>query len=150
MKKLFIIIQLLLLIFACGEQVEKENKVISTNLAPGAIGPYSQAIKSGNNIYISGQIALDIRTGKLIDGGIKEQTHLVIQNIRKILSAAGYDLKDVVQCQVFLADLNDYEEMNDIYKQYFNEKPPARAVVQVSRIPRDALIEIMVVASKQE
>lgn len=150
MKKLFIILQLLLLIFACGEPDDKENKVISTNLAPGAIGPYSQAIKSGNNIYVSGQIALDIRTGKLIDGGIKEQTHLVIQNIQKILSAAEYDLKDVVQCQVFLADLNDYEEMNEVYKQYFNEKPPARAVVQVSRIPRDALIEIMVVASKQE
>lgn len=150
MKKLFIILQLLLLIFACGEPDDKENKVISTNLAPGAIGPYSQAIKSGNNIYVSGQIALDIRTGKLIDGGIKEQTHLVIQNIQKILSAEEYDLKDVVQCQVFLADLNDYEEMNEVYKQYFNEKPPARAVVQVSRIPRDALIEIMVVASKQE
>jgi len=151
MKKFLIsVLFLTFLIFACGESEQKENKIISTKEAPGAIGPYSQAIKSGNNLYVSGQIALDAGSGKLIEGGIKEQTHQTIKNIRTILSAAGYDLKDVVQCQVFLANLNDYDEMNNVYVQYFKNQSPARAVVEVKRIPRDALIEIMVVASKQE
>jgi 2-iminobutanoate/2-iminopropanoate deaminase len=140
----------LLLLLACGEPELTEKKVISTEDAPGAIGPYSQAIKSGNHLYVSGQIALDAGTGKLVEGGMSEQTHQVIKNIQTILNAAGYELKDVVQCQVFLADLNDYAEMNNVYAQYFKDKPPTRAVVEVKRIPRDALIEIMVVASKQE
>jgi 2-iminobutanoate/2-iminopropanoate deaminase len=140
----------LLLLLACGEPELTEKEVISTKDAPGAIGPYSQAIKSGNHLYVSGQIALDSGTGKLVEGGMSEQTHQVIKNIQTILNAAGYELKDVVQCQVFLADLNDYAEMNNVYAQYFKDKPPTRAVVEVKRIPRDALIEIMVVASKQE
>ena len=129
---------------------EKPHKeVISTKDAPGAIGPYSQAIKTGSTLYVSGQIAIDPGTGEIVQGGITEQTHRVIKNIQKILNAAGYSLADVVQGQVFLANLNDYEEMNKVYVQYFKEQPPARAVVEVKRIPRDALIEIIVVAIKE-
>jgi len=135
--------------FTCSPD-EPHKKIISTNEAPGAIGPYSQAIKSGNTIYVSGQIALNQGTGKLVEGGIEEQTHQVIKNIQKILNAAGYTLTDVVQCQVYLVNLNDYEEMNQVYLQYFKKQPPARAVVEVKRIPRDALIEIIVTASKKE
>ena len=135
--------------FSCSSD-EPYKEVISTKDAPGAIGPYSQAIKTGNTIYVSGQIALNPGSGKFVEGGIKEQTHQVIKNIQKILKAAGYTLIDVVQCQVYLANLNDYEEMNKVYLQYFKEQPPARAVVEVKRIPRDALVEIMVIASKKE
>jgi 2-iminobutanoate/2-iminopropanoate deaminase len=149
-RLIIFILSLLLFIPSCRDaNDDEENKVISTNEAPGAIGPYSQAIKTGNTIYVSGQIALDAGTGQLVDGGIKEQTHQVIKNVQKILFAAGYKLTDVVQCQVFLADLDHYEEMNNVYTQYFKDLPPARAVVEVKRIPRDALIELMVVASKQ-
>jgi len=144
-----ILFTLLVFHFTCSPD-EPHKKIISTNEAPGAIGPYSQAIKTGNTIYVSGQIALNQGTGKLVEGGIEEQTHQVIKNIQKILNAAGYTLTDVVQCQVYLANLNDYEEMNKVYLQYFKKQPPARAVVEVKRIPRDALIEIIVTASKKE
>lgn len=150
MRALQIILIVLLFYLNTCSPNKPHKEVISTNQAPGAIGPYSQAIKTGNTIYVSGQIGLDAGTGKLVDGGIKEQTQQVIKNIQKILSAADYDLSDVIQCQVYLANLEDYEEMNQVYLQYFKDQLPARAVVEVSRIPRDALIEIMVVASKNQ
>ncbi len=124
------------------------REVVVTELAPKAIGPYSQAIRVGNAVYLSGQIALDPETGKMIEGGVEAQTHRVLQNIQAVLAAAGFSLEDIVQSQVFLADLGDYAAMNAVYSAYFKTAPPARAAVQVARLPLDARVEIMVTAVK--
>lgn len=124
------------------------RQVVSTDRAPKAIGPYSQAIRAGDTLYVAGQIALDPTTGEMVTGGIKTQTHQVLKNIGAILDAAGFSFNDAVQCQVFLTDLSYYSDMNQAYGEYFRTNPPARAVIQVSRIPRDGLLEIMVVAVK--
>jgi 2-iminobutanoate/2-iminopropanoate deaminase len=124
------------------------RQVVSTDRAPKAIGPYSQAIRAGNTLYVAGQIALDPATGEMVAGGIRTQTHQVLKNIGAILDAAGFSFNDVVQCQVFLTDLGNYSDVNQVYAEYFRTDPPARAVIQVSRIPRDGLLEIMVVAVK--
>src|SRR3712207_2863108 len=113
-----------------------------------AIGPYSQAVRVGGTVYVSGQIPLDPRTGRLVEGGIAAQTRQALDNVRAILRAAGFGLQDVVQVQVFLADMGDYAAFNEVYAGYFSAAPPARAVVQVSQIPRDALVEVMVVAAR--
>ncbi len=133
-------------IIGCDTSIQK--KVIATEEAPTAIGPYSQAIQVNNALYLSGQIALDPETGQLVEGGIEIQTHRVMQNLEAVLDKAGYGFGDVVQTQVFLADLNHYKPMNNVYAKYFSGAPPARAVVEASRIPRDALVEIMMVAQK--
>ena len=124
------------------------REVISTPDAPAAIGPYSQGIRVGNTLYLAGQIALDPATGKLVEGDIEAQTHRALKNLGAVLKAAGFDYSDVVQVQAYLADLHDYKAMNDVYATYFSESKPARAVVEAARIPRDALIEIMMVAVK--
>jgi 2-iminobutanoate/2-iminopropanoate deaminase len=139
---------LLMLLLAGCSSPDMKKEVISTDKAPKAIGPYSQAIRVGDTLYLAGQIAIDPTTGQMISGGIKAQTHQVLKNIQSVLCAAGFSITDVVQSQVFLKDLNDYGMMNDIYEEYFGRHFPARAVVQVSRIPRDAQIEIMVIATK--
>lgn len=143
-------ILLLTLVLGCASQpVENiEKEIISTENAPAAIGPYSQAVRVGNTIYLSGQIAIDPATAKMIHGSIEEETHLVIKNIQAVLSAAGFTLNDVVQSKVFLSDLNNYGAMNAVYATYFKDNPPARAAVQVARLPLDALVEIMVTAVK--
>jgi len=123
-----------------------EKKVISTSDAPQAIGPYSQALKVGNTLYLAGQIALDPETNRMVEGGIEAQTHRVLQNLGAVLNAAGFSFSDVVQAQVFLANLNDYKAMNSIYAEYFNKAPPARAVVEAAKIPKGTLVEIMMVA----
>lgn len=123
--------------------------VVSTPEAPAAIGPYSQAVRVGGTLYVAGQIPLDPRTGRLVEGGIAAQTRQALDNVRAILHAAGFGMEDVVQVQVFLADLGDYAAFNGVYADYFPSAPPARAVVQVSRIPRDALVEVMVVAARR-
>ena len=125
-----------------------EKKVISTNKAPGSIGPFSQALQVGNMLYVSGQVGIDPQTGKMVPGGIEAQTHQVLKNIEVVLKEAGYSLDDVVQSHVYLSDLENYSAMNVIYSGYFRKQPPARATVEVSRIPLDALIEIMVTAAK--
>ena len=135
-------------LFACETTSEKTKKVISTEKAPKAIGPYSQAIMVDDVLYLAGQIALDPQSGQLVEGGIEIQTHRVMQNLNAVLEAAGFSLNDVVQTQVFLSDLNHYSAMNAVYAKYFEESPPARAVVEAARIPRDALVEIMMVAQK--
>ncbi len=122
------------------------RKVISTKNAPGAIGPYSQAIKTDSFIFASGQISLDPETGQLIEGGIVEQTHRVFQNITAILEAAGSSLAKVVKTTVFLKDFNDFGAMNEIYGSYFPSNPPARSTVEAARLPKDVKIEIEVVA----
>ncbi len=125
-----------------------KKKVITVPGAPKAIGPYSPAILAGNTLYLSGQIAIDPATGEMVRDGIEAETHQVMKNIQAVLQAAGFSLSDVVQSKVFLADLNHYGAMNAVYGSYFKEAPPARAAVQVARLPLDALVEIMVTAVK--
>ena len=132
-------------LFSCDSVNTK--RVISTEKAPKAIGPYSQAIQVNNILYLAGQIALDPLTGKMVEDKIDIQTHRVMTNLEAVLSEAGFSFDDVVQTQVFLSDLNHYKPMNEIYAEYFSNKPPARAVVQAV-LPRDALVEIMMVAQK--
>lgn len=133
---------------ACESESNGLKKVIATDQAPKAIGPYSQAILVDGTLYLAGQIALDPSSGKLVEGGIEVQTRRVMQNLNAVLNAAGYQFDDVVQTQVFLSNLNHYKAMNSVYATYFEERPPARAVVEVARIPRDALVEIMMVAQR--
>jgi len=133
---------------ACESESNGLKKVIATDQAPKAIGPYSQAILVDGTLYLAGQIALDPSSGKLVEGGIEVQTRRVMQNLNAVLDAAGYQFDDVVQTQVFLSNLNHYKAMNSVYATYFDGRPPARAVVEAARIPRDALVEIMMVAQR--
>ena len=119
---------------------------VSTDQAPKAIGPYSQAIRAGQLLFLSGQVGFDPATGQLVPGGISEQTHRVLQNIGAILSAAGLSFDHVVKTTVFLADMNDFVAMNEIYASYFKSPAPARSTVQAARLPRDAKVEIEVIA----
>lgn len=123
-----------------------EKRVISTNNAPAAIGPYSQAITIGNLVFVSGQIPLIPSTGEIIQGDIKLQTKQVLENLKNILNAAGSSLDNVVKTTVFLKDLNDYAAINDVYKEFFRQKPPARAAVQAVRLPKDVGVEIEAIA----
>jgi len=152
MKKLILILVYLNLLgcevdFSTRINTEKNKKVIATDKAPKAIGPYSQAIEIDNTLYLAGQIGLDPASGKLVDGGIEKQTDRVMKNLLAVLDAAGYTFDNVVQTQVFVADLNDYKAMNDVYAKYFSDAPPARAAVQAV-LPRGALVEIMMVAKR--
>ena len=120
---------------------------IQTDHAPAALGPYSQAIVTGNMVYTAGQTPVDPATGKLIDGTIEEQTHRVLQNIKSVLDAAGSSLAKVVKTTVFLTSMSDFAAMNGIYAQYFNtDAPPARSTIQVAGLPLGAMIEIETVA----
>ena len=122
------------------------REAISTTEAPGAIGPYSQAIKAGDFLFVSGQIPLDPATGALVDGGIGEQTHRVLKNLDAILRAAGTSFSHVVKTTVYLADMSEFAAMNAIYAEYFPAPAPARATVQAARLPRDVKVEIDVIA----
>lgn len=123
-----------------------EKLVISTNKAPAAIGPYSQAIKIGNLVFVSGQIPLLPAMGEIVQGDIKVQTRQVLENIKHILEAAGSSIDKVAKTTIFIKDLNDYTVINDVYKEFFSHKPPARAAVQAARLPRDAGVEIEAIA----
>ncbi len=129
-----------------GEFVNR--RVVATDGAPTAIGPYSQAVWAGDCLFCAGQIPLDPATGNLVTGGITEQTARVLENIRAILRSQGLDFTNVVKSTVFLSDMNNFAAMNDVYANYFPKDPPARSTVQVSRLPKDALIEIEVIASR--
>jgi len=122
------------------------RKVVSSPNAPSAVGPYSQGISTGSLIFLAGQIPLVGDTGKFVVGIIKEQTEQVIENIKALLASEGLDLTDVVKTTVFLADMNEFTAMNDVYMKYFTEPYPARSTVQVARLPRDARVEIEVIA----
>jgi 2-iminobutanoate/2-iminopropanoate deaminase len=126
---------------------QKVREAISTPGAPAAIGPYSQAIKSGNLLFLSGQIPLDPVTGSIVPGGIEDQTRQVFTNIEAILKAAGASFDAVVSATVYVADMNDFAKVNAIYATYFSSPAPARATVQVARLPKDALVEIQVIAT---
>jgi 2-iminobutanoate/2-iminopropanoate deaminase len=122
------------------------REAISTPSAPAAIGPYSQAIRSGDAVWVAGQLGLDPATGKMAEGGIEAETRRALENVRAILASVGLGLGDVVQTQVFLQDLDDFQAMNAVYAGFFPESPPARATVQVARLPRGARVEILAVA----
>jgi len=119
---------------------------ISSHGAPKAIGPYSPAVRAGQLLFVSGQVALDPATGNMVEGGIAEQTRRALDNIGELLLAAGRSFGDVVRTTVFLADMNDFAAMNEVYGEYFTEPYPARATVQVARLPKDARVEIDVIA----
>ncbi len=124
------------------------KKVISTDQAPKAIGPYSQAIECNGLLFVSGQIPIDPSTGAIVDGDIKIQTRRVLQNITAILEAAGYQLDDVIKCTVLMADMNDFAAMNEIYGEFFTNNKPARAAFGVVQLPMKAKVEIECIASK--
>ena len=119
---------------------------IQTDKAPAAIGPYSQAIRAGEFVFVSGQIAIDPATGQFVGGTVAEQTERVFKNLAAVLTAAGTSLDKIVKTTVFLADMKDFAEMNDVYARFFSEAPPARATVAAAGLPRDAKVEIEAVA----
>lgn len=123
-----------------------KKKVIQTDKAPKAIGPYSQAIRTDSLIYTAGQIALDPATGELVSGAVEEQTRQVLTNLRNVLEAAGSSLEHVVKTTVFLKDMNDFPKMNSIYAEFFGENPPARSTVAVAGLPKGGLVEVEAVA----
>jgi 2-iminobutanoate/2-iminopropanoate deaminase len=122
------------------------RQAVSTPSAPAAIGPYSQAIRAGHLLFLSGQIPLDPATGNLVEGGVEAQTVQVFKNIEAILKAGGASFESVVTATVYLADMNDFATVNDIYATYFSSPAPARATVQVARLPKDCKVEIQVIA----
>lgn len=123
-----------------------EKAVIATEKAPAAIGPYSQAIRMGNMVFLSGQIPLHPATGEMVKGDIKAQTRQVLENVKCILEAAGSSLDQVAKTTIFMKDLNDYAAVNAVYQEFFPNKPPARAAIQAARLPRDAGVEIETIA----
>jgi 2-iminobutanoate/2-iminopropanoate deaminase len=123
-----------------------QRTVVSTDQAPGAIGPYSQAIIAGELVFCSGQLPLDPGSGQLLTGSIEDQTRRVLDNLRAVLEEAGSSLKHVVKTTIFLADMNDFANVNAAYAEYFEQEPPARSTVQVARLPRDARVEIEAIA----
>lgn len=122
------------------------KQIIKTEHAPQAIGPYSQAVVAGGLVFASGQIPLDPQTGEFVAGGISEQTEQVLRNLTAVLAAAGSSFAQVVKTTVYLADMSDFAAMNEVYGRYFQHEPPARATVQAARLPRDARVEIDVIA----
>ena len=124
------------------------KKIIKTADAPQAIGPYSQAVEAGGFVFVSGQIPIDPNTGSVVQADIKEQTHLVMENAKKILAAAGCKMSDVVKSTVYLKNMSDFAAVNEVFGSYFPSEPPARAAVEVSRLPKDVSIEIDFIAWK--
>jgi 2-iminobutanoate/2-iminopropanoate deaminase len=123
--------------------------VIKTDKAPKAVGPYSQGIIAGELIFVSGQIPFDPINNKMVEGSIKDQTEQSLKNVKAVIEAAGAALADVVKCTVFLKDMNDFKDMNEVYATFFTENPPARAAVEVARLPLDVGVEIEAIALKK-
>ena len=122
------------------------KQIIHTDKAPAAIGPYSQAIKAGNLLFISGQVPFNPETMEIVEGGVEEQTARVLENLKAILAEAGASFENVVKTTVFIKDMNEFGQINEIYAKYFGENKPARACVEVARLPRDVKVEIEVIA----
>lgn len=122
------------------------NTIVHSSDAPEPIGPYSQAVLGNNTLYVSGQIALDPKTGKIISGSIEEETNQVMKNLEAILSAAKFTFANVVKCTIFVKDLNNFTRINETYGKYFSSNPPARETVEVSRLPKDVNVEISCIA----
>ncbi|MCX7951371.1 MAG: RidA family protein [Clostridiales bacterium] len=123
-----------------------EKVVISTNNAPAAIGPYSQAIRFGNMVFTSGQIPLNPQTGELVVDDVRKAARQSLENVKAILEAAGTSMDNVIKTVIFLKDINDFAAVNEVYGEYFKEKMPARSTVQVGKLPKDALVEIEAIA----
>jgi 2-iminobutanoate/2-iminopropanoate deaminase len=122
------------------------KKIISTNEAPAAVGPYSQAVRAGGMVFCAGQIPLDPKSGQIVAGDISVQTRRVMDNITAVLKADGLTFENIVKTTIFLVDLNDFQTVNEIYGSYFKQAPPARSTVQVSALPKGARVEIEVIA----
>ncbi len=123
------------------------KEVVTTDRGPKPIGPYSQAVKANGFLFVSGQVALDPKTGEMTGNDIRQQTERVLENVKGILEAAGSNLHHVVKTTVFLKDMNEFPAMNEVYARYFTAAPPARSTVQAARLPKDALVEIEVIAA---
>lgn len=124
------------------------KEIVFSKNAPAPIGPYSQAVKAGNVLYVSGQIALDADTGDLINENITEETHAVMKNLDAILAAAQFSFNDVVKCTIFIRNMDDFATINEAYGQYFKSSPPARETVEVSKLPKNVNVEISCIAVK--
>ena len=138
------VLSVLLVLSGCATQ----RRIISTENAPKALAVYSQGVEVGNTLYLAGQIGLDPATRKLVEGGVQAETRRAIENCRAVLEAAGYSLKDVVQVQVLLANIDDYQAMNEVYATFFKENPPARAAYAVAALPAGAQVEVLMTAVK--
>lgn len=125
-----------------------EKKIINTNNAPAPIGPYNQAVQFGNMLFVSGQIAIDAQSGELIKGDIKTETTIVMQNLNGILHEAGMDFSNVLKATIFLTDMDNFVQVNEVYGTYFTENPPARETVAVAGLPKGVNVEISVIAAK--
>jgi 2-iminobutanoate/2-iminopropanoate deaminase len=125
-----------------------KRQIVATDAAPKAVGPYSQAVWAGDLLFCAGQIPLEPATGNVVPGGIAEQATRVLENIRGLLQSQGLDFNNVVKSTVFLSDMNNFAAMNEVYAKFFTKEPPARSTVQVARLPKDALVEIEVVAAR--
>ena len=135
-----------MLFFGVTTIMSAQKNIVSTEQAPKAIGPYNQAVVAGNMLFASGQLGLIPETGKFIEGGVKEQTDQVFKNLNAVLEHGGFSLSDIVSCTVYLKDMNDFPAMNEVYAKYFTSDYPSRATVQVSRLPKDGLVEISCIA----
>ncbi len=127
--------------------IEMKKQPIQTNEAPSAIGPYSQAVKTGDIVYTSGQIGLDPSSGEMVDG-LESQAHQVMKNVKAVLAAADCDMNDVIKSMIFMQNMEDFVTVNEIYASYFEEPYPARSAVEVAKMPKGALVEVEVIAKK--
>ncbi len=125
------------------------KKIITTDKAPAAIGPYSQAVQFGNLLFVSGQIALVPQTGEIVDGEIEDQTRQVLENIKAIIEAAGMSLQNVLKCSCFLNSMQDFVRFNEVYDSYFADSLPARETVEVARLPKDVLVEVSAICGSK-
>ena len=128
------------------ESMPAVKDIVATDRAPRAIGPYSQAVRAGDLVFASGQIPIDPATGEFVAGGVAEQTEQVLRNLTAVFEAAGVGMNQIVKTTVFLADMDDFTAMNEVYGRFFSVEPPARATVQAARLPRDARVEIEAIA----
>jgi 2-iminobutanoate/2-iminopropanoate deaminase len=150
MKKYFILFALILLTITYSNYGRENNskKIIFTEKAPKPIGPYSQAVLAGYTLYLSGQIGLDMQTGKMVEGGVKNETELIMNNIKNILETAGYKIENIVKTTIYLSDIKEFSSVNSSYATFFKGDYPARETVQVSALPMGAHVEISVIAVK--
>ncbi|MFA5341362.1 MAG: RidA family protein [Clostridia bacterium] len=123
-----------------------KKRIIKVTGCPEAVGPYSQAVRANDLLFVSGNLAIDAQTGKIVEGGIEKQTHTVLKNITLLLNGAGLNMSDIIKTTIFIKDMNDFSKVNSVYAEYFTSDYPARSTVEVSRLPKDALIEIECIA----
>lgn len=150
LKNILFVLSLALLVSCDSDKDNVITKtIIKSSEAPKAIGPYSQAVKVGNTLYCSGQIAIDPKTGELVNDSIESETEQVLKNLGAVLKEAGMDYSDVVHATVFMTDMENYGKINSVYAKYFNENPPARAAVQVANLPKYVHVEIFCIAVQE-